>query len=383
MILSRLLPRAIKRRIANRIGAISSRELRAELDTLFADNRILKQALQLLAHDAQTLKKENQLLRDLFEYTVARPIDLLRLGEHFYWFYAKERLHPGPDYIAKIGDVKQLPAFEFSISQFWASEYREFPLCEQTSKRLLFAYMWLNNIDFAMLDVGANIGVTAIPCGSFIKRFSKQNQIYSFEPGITSNLFCQNVKLNQLEQIVRFDPRAVSDTARTMVMHSWLNHCESNSLVDMRQYYSTDLAISSLVQTVSIDQFVCEQKITNPLLIKLDAEGQDWPIIEGMTEVLKKQALFVMFEFVPRYIRESIDPVQMLWDFAENWHILFTQGIDNVTTGHCQIIAPVHATIQEFTSLVERSPAGWTDVLLISKKLPDLNPLLQRLCNHQ
>ncbi|CCQ67724.1 Methyltransferase FkbM [Crocosphaera watsonii WH 0402] len=68
-------------------------------------------------------------------------------------------------------------------------------LHEQELKHILFLHLWLNEIDFVFIDIGANYGNTAIPAAKFFKKYGQHNPIISFEPGFVYELFKITLKL--------------------------------------------------------------------------------------------------------------------------------------------------------------------------------------------
>lgn len=360
----------------------NTQQINTQLDNANRELQQLREAAQidrLQSLQAQVDANTQQInkLRELYEYSVLRPIDLVQYEDNYYFWYMNDVSYPRSSVCPD--QIQVLPPFPYSIQEFWESRYRDLRYTEQRAKFILLAYFWLHNIEFTMLDIGANVGTTAIPCGSFIRRFGKQNAIHSFEPGIVGNLFQNSIMLNGLGGLVHFEPRAVTNKTGAMMMHSWLRHSESNSLCDFRKHYPTlDLASVSLVPTVSVDDFVKEKGITDTLFVKIDAEGHDWPVIQGMSQALKNQVAALTFEFTPRYVKEFIEPAEMLRFFADDWYMLHTPALDSTSNWRCHGLNG--ANLQQFANAVDASPMGWVDIVLLSKKLPNLDALVGKLC---
>jgi len=360
----------------------------SEIQTL--EQSVSQKISEIQALDQPPILEKIQKLYDLYEYSVLRPVDLVKYADNLYFWYINDISYqwigPNSDIITKNykltpQDLEPPLPFEFSVQEFFESKYCDFPKDEQLLKFIIFAYLWLNDIDFTFLDIGSNLGNTAIPCATFIKRFKKNNQIFTFEPGVVGNLCKINLVLNNVSDIVHFEPRAVGDFSAALVMNSLLNHSESNSVVDFRKYYpELELALCSVVPTVSIDDFVKEKQISNNLVVKIDAEGNDWQVIQGMPKTIKNQTVILFLEFTPRYIEEFIKPVEVLHYLSKDFYLLSLLSLDASAQWKGSVISTSLSELEEFSEKVASSPKGWTDILAISKRLPQVEALISRLC---
>jgi len=334
---------------------------------------------------------EARTLRDLFDYAVLRPVDLVKLDGDPYFMYVKDLAytffaeHKPETFIRNYqlteDDAAPPPAFPFSISDFYGGRAPAFARNEQYFKFVIFAHLWIHGIDFTMLDIGANIGFSSVPCAKFALRFNRTIQIHAFEPGMAAELLAANLRLNHVDGQVRPDGRAVSDCCRPVAMNSMLGHSVCDSINDFRKHYPQMVpALARIVDTVTVDAFVREHGIDQKLILKIDAEGHDWQVLQGACNSFERgQVAATIVEFVPHYLKEFIEPAQMLIDLARDHHLLHIIELGKGYTWRGHRLSDDPTELREFTRSVARSPLAYTDVLAISKSVPEAERLAWRL----
>lgn len=129
-----------------------------------------------------------------------------------------------------------------------------------------------------IFDVGAGIGDYSLIAGSQ----NKKNQVFSFEPTHTSHLrFLENISLNNIKNI-NLDSRVISNNSNGV----YFNHKEINEI----SHINTKGA-GEKCQSISIDEFCEEKDINNIDLIKIDVEGAESFILEGMHKMIKNNSI--------------------------------------------------------------------------------------------
>ena len=150
-----------------------------------------------------------------------------------------------------------------------------------------------SNKNEIFVDVGANNGYHSLYASFFFK------EVVAFEPlPSVFNQFKQSIKLNNFSNI------KVHNLA-----------CSNKQGKNRIYYYRDDPAISSLngsptikrsnqepesleIKTVSLDRFL--KKTKNRIgLVKMDVEGHEHLVIEGMKEIIKKHKPLIITEFLP------------------------------------------------------------------------------------
>ena len=154
--------------------ALPTDSLIAQIESLERRMKQLEQqsAASTESHSANELRT----LHNLFEYTILRPVDLVQLDGDPYFMYIKDLAYtlfaehmPGSfvrNYQLTDQDLAPPKAFAFSLKDFLGGRCPVFPRNEHYFKLMICAHLWQQEVDFVMLDIGANIGYSAVPCAS-------------------------------------------------------------------------------------------------------------------------------------------------------------------------------------------------------------------------
>lgn len=170
----------------------------------------------------------------------------------------------------------------------------------------------------AVLDVGANTGVYSLLAASV----DRSRPIYAFEPipNFAATLI-NNARVNGFGNIavscaaVSHEDGLVELTfpRRTGVFYSF-------SL--QRDFYPNELKQKCLVPTVALDTIASLQRAV--ALIKVDVEGHEKAVFQGMVQLLKNSRPIVMFEIIKGEERSS---KEMLCSYLPQGYELFVNGV--------------------------------------------------------
>jgi FkbM family methyltransferase len=241
----------------------------------------------------------------------------------------------------------------------------------QSCFNLFFTNLWRNDLDFVYLDIGANVGILTIALGIFFKRCGRTNRILSFEPGRAFECLKRGVRLNGLEDLCSCYQLAVGDHTRRVAFHS----LEGNSIGSTIQIpAATGVSVKvDFVDCVRLDDFVREHDISSNLICKIDTEGADLQVIEGMAECIATRFVLMFFEFTPGLIDTYADPTARLGELCGEFVLL-----EKIETG----FRPIPSASRDVAAFVQRirsSPKGYTDIIALPKGLPRLRELEQKL----
>lgn len=127
-------------------------------------------------------------------------------------------------------------------------------------------------------DIGGNIGFYTI---FLAKKISNQGEVFVFEPEKESYIHLQNnIKLNNLSNVCTFQ-KAVGDRSGEAKLH--LGQTTGNfSLV---KTYEKETG-SQIVEIVNGDQFVKEKNLPIPKVVKIDVEGYEYSVLQGLRQTL-------------------------------------------------------------------------------------------------
>ena len=140
------------------------------------------------------------------------------------------------------------------------------------------------------IDIGANYGMFTL---SLAKAVGPAGRVWAVEPASSTAAFLrESVQLNGFQQ-VNIDQLALSDHLGTARLS--LNNCaELNELI--RDESSS--APSEEVALSTIDHLMAEHEWTDISFMKMDAEGEEVPIIRGGKAFFQRHSPLVQFELI-------------------------------------------------------------------------------------
>jgi FkbM family methyltransferase len=159
-------------------------------------------------------------------------------------------------------------------------------------------------------DVGANIGFFTILCSRLV---GPQGKVYAFEP-IPENVVTlrHNIALNKLTNVVVIEQALSASTGTAeMFVSPWSAfHSLNVDGASKRENHGPDGG-QIMVETVTLDEFVQGDGVSAPDLIKLDVEGAELLVVEGMRETLRtvQPLLLVEVHDTNREYGEFVDSI--------------------------------------------------------------------------
>lgn len=166
---------------------------------------------------------------------------------------------------------------------------------------LEFAAMFLDENE-VFLDVGANIGATSIP----LAKANPSCEFHLFEPhpAIYENLET-NVSLNRLPNLLLSNQAVSDNTSETITFYA---QKESNNMGLSSTRLNPDIEQYDIinVKCVSLDQrFLNYTK--RIAVIKIDTQGNEWPVLKSARKLISKYRPLVLFEFESEYYEDNDD----------------------------------------------------------------------------
>ncbi|HKV24256.1 MAG TPA: FkbM family methyltransferase [Candidatus Acidoferrum sp.] len=209
------------------------------------------------------------------------------------------------------------------------------------------------------LDIGANIGYTACV---FAAAASPGSKVHAFEPDQDSFLkLQQNIRRKRLTSRVNLYQSAVGRQEGTLEFwhnkeHSADHRVATEQFKDAR---TIDENITRVAVT-TVDRFVASRNLQNIAFIKIDVQGYEPAVCEGMQETLEKfPKAVVAFEYAPESIRElGLDPRSLLESFRALGYSLYVLTRKATT--------PVRADGELEVAL---KPKGYVDILCSKSSL--------------
>ncbi|MGE5258825.1 MAG: FkbM family methyltransferase [Hyphomicrobiales bacterium] len=137
-------------------------------------------------------------------------------------------------------------------------------------------------------DVGANIGVYSILAA---RQVSPGGKVYAFEPhGPNFARLIDNVIFNSLQDVVIPCSFALNDTEGYLNFNydSLIPGTSKSQLVPASTPTSTlpGYQIAELKHAVTIDLLLASGRVEPPHHVKIDVDGNEYPILQGMAKLL-------------------------------------------------------------------------------------------------
>jgi FkbM family methyltransferase len=138
-------------------------------------------------------------------------------------------------------------------------------------------------------DVGANIGVYTVLAAMCT---GENGRVFAFEPHCLSfSRLLDNIRVNNLERIVTPCNFALHDqqgffpfnyfSEEAATSHSQIGTASENSEIEFKP------EISELKYSASIDSLIATRKFPPPHHIKIDVDGNELKILQGMSTLMK------------------------------------------------------------------------------------------------
>ena len=144
----------------------------------------------------------------------------------------------------------------------------------------------------AFLDIGANIGIHSLSVASI-----KDSRVYAFEPiDFIQAKLKKNIKLNNYSNI-QVIPVALSNEPKEIRTSFSVNSSNQGtfSMID-------ENSGENYIKCIKGDDFVSDNKIDNISVIKIDVEGFEYSVLDGLRQTILKQRPVMFFEFDSNYI---------------------------------------------------------------------------------
>jgi FkbM family methyltransferase len=145
-----------------------------------------------------------------------------------------------------------------------------------------------------LIDVGANKGEWSLTALTYLKKFNIKGSLHLFEPAEDSFRYLQSLLSLQA---VKLNKAAVSNVSSNSQLFVFGDLCGTNSL------HSIQGGMPQETETISLDEYVANQRLEHIDFVKSDTEGHDFKVIEGAANLLTAGKVSVwQFEYNWRWI---------------------------------------------------------------------------------
>lgn len=147
------------------------------------------------------------------------------------------------------------------------------------------------------VDVGANIGIYSVYLASRVKGLEK---VYAMEPQPENyNQLCANVFINGLSNVVLPVRNGASDKPARLVFLENKGRSTGKSRLAETAPTGTNLEEfrETFIEVVPMDSILSEEK-SRVAVIKVDVEGHEFQVLEGMKEFLGSNSCLLQIEIL-------------------------------------------------------------------------------------
>jgi len=241
---------------------------------------------------------------------------------------------------------------------------------------LLVSHYAMERLDFHYLDIGCQYGTSAINASRLIQSLGLNSKVHAFDCGVAAHLTPYNVKLNHAEGGVVFNRLAVCGASHPVIVFTELNHSENNRVVNRMPQNEV---LSYVVDGTSIDDYLRGVRKTSHVIAKIDTQGGEVEVLKGMEETIRNRFCTLIAEFVPHAVVTRVEPAAWLAGLCQEFHVLDV-GEQDFYRGPVHPLPRIEiGQAETFVQTVDEKPSRHTDLLLIPKKLPNAEGLLDRV----
>ena len=143
-----------------------------------------------------------------------------------------------------------------------------------------------------VMDIGANIGTHSI---LFSKKTSSEGKVFSIEPNnLSASRLKENIELNRLNNIEVFEI-GFGEKSKQEILSIGLDPSYGKSRI-LKDFI--DKPLTQKINIVNGDEFIRDNKLEIPNVIKIDVEGYENEVIQGLSKTLSNpKCIVVMCEF--------------------------------------------------------------------------------------
>jgi FkbM family methyltransferase len=139
-------------------------------------------------------------------------------------------------------------------------------------------------------DIGANVGFFTVIGAKLV---GQTGHVYAFEP-VPENAASirRNIELNNFAHVTLFEKAVSHSTGKGELL---LSHCSGGATLSSAGT-SPDVKGTISIELISIDDLVAQQKIAPPAVVKIDVEGAELDVLQGMSQTIKKFKPVIIYE---------------------------------------------------------------------------------------
>lgn len=303
--------------------------------------------------------------KSMYSHRDHKRIDLIELDGYYLFTYVNDwffKAHANSKNCGKTYKdiIKSKESNEKLETHITAKDFIENWNCENPFDQLLLALLAYNkeNKSTLMMDVGCLYGLESLKYARFCRGINMEVTHIAIDPGLGGELAKFNFENNGYDDI-KFFPYAASDFDGYVQLNYEIGNNENNRIINP-QY--TERSFSKVVRSVALDTLINQIGDYENIFIKIDTQGAEHEVFNGLNETLRNKNVVGIFEFFPDGLVSRAQPHLLLESLIDNF-ILYDVGArrDRV----------VRIMPGEEKNIVEKARSGnftWTDIAFIPKQ---------------
>lgn len=143
-----------------------------------------------------------------------------------------------------------------------------------------------NREDPAIFDVGANIGTFT----SWMSKAFPNGKIYSFEPQrLIFQIICGNMAINNIDNVYLYNAALGKENKVLEIQEpDYFQNIDFGTFSLSKEVIEKKSKYKSIIDLITLDDFVEKHQINNIDFLKIDAEGMDLDVLIGAKNSISK-----------------------------------------------------------------------------------------------
>jgi FkbM family methyltransferase len=148
----------------------------------------------------------------------------------------------------------------------------------------------IKNDNAIFIDIGSNYGAYSIPVAKLKNRIN----VYCFDPSEKAlNQLKDNIELNDIKNIKYFKV-GVGEKKKTVFFNDEIKNYKNSGSYEINNKVSgKKILINSIDNLIENNEIIPKKNI----IIKMDVEGYEFLVLQGLIKTIKKYDVFIFFEF--------------------------------------------------------------------------------------
>ena len=182
--------------------------------------------------------------------------------------------------------------------------------------------MFINFVtpECTVLDIGANIGLYSL----LTAHKEKECTVYAFEPSAcTFNKLTYHIQLNHYNHIKPVHAAAGKQKEQLLL------HLASEQNRGMTGFKAAENATGTteLINVLPVDEFILQHNLQSVTLVKIDVEGYELQVLEGMKLLLATNRPVVAIEISGETLGRYDQSTQQVYDFFEQRNYIAYEAV--------------------------------------------------------